>query len=431
MSILQGRSLESCRPVTRTLCKTIAGVWVAAAAATVHADAVTEWNAIMQATVETADPFLRLRTAAIMHVAVFDAVNSIGREHEPYLRRIPASPRASKEAAAIAAAHRVLSVLHPEAAATLHEQRDRTLAAAGGAVHQGTAVGIAAADAILALRAHDGSDAVVPYTPGTDPGEWQPTPPDFIPAFMPGLGRVDPFSLRDGAQFRLEPPPALDSARYLRDYAEVKRVGDAASTDRPQDRTDVARFYALTEPVGIWCPAARQAAEAQGTSLTENARIFAWLAMAIVDGAIAVFDTKYSYNLWRPVTAIRASGDTTPGDTSWLPLVDTPPFPTYPSGHAGFGAAARRVLEHAFGEHGHSMTLTNPLVPDVALHYTTFEQITRDIDDGRIYGGVHFRFDQEDAARLGRRVGQYILEHELQPRRKDGCGCGPDGAATD
>jgi PAP2 superfamily len=233
---------------------------------------------------------------------------------------------------------------------------------------------------------------------------------------------VATFAIENGAQFRLGPPPALHSDKYARDYDEVKKVGDVNSTARPQDRTDVARFYAVTEPVPIYNPAARQVSAAQGKTLSQNARIFALLNIAIFDAAIAVFETKYFYNLWRPVTAIRA-GDAdrnrrTEPDPNWMPLIDTPPFPSYPSGHGGFGAAARRVLEEVFGADGHSITLTNPLLPSVVLHYKSWEQITNDIDEARIYGGVHYRFDQEAAARQGRRVGAYILRHKLRPVRK-------------
>jgi PAP2 superfamily len=144
--------------------------------------------------------------------------------------------------------------------------------------------------------------------------------------------------------------------------------------------------------------------------------------MAISDAAISVFETKYFYNYWRPVTAIRA-GDTdnnrkTDPDPNWLPLIPTPPFPSYPSGHASFGGGARAVLERLFGEDGHSITLVNPAIPDVVLRYTSWEQITDDIDDARIYGGVHYRFDQEAAARQGRRIGLYILAHRLRPVRE-------------
>ena len=399
-------------------------------AAAARADPVTDWNEIMVTTVmqATPDPYLWIRSGTIMQVAVFEAVNAIVGDYEPYLGTLTAPRGASAEAAAIAAAHRTLVTLHPDRAADLDPRRAASLAqvADGQAKTDGIAVGEAAALAMVAKRANDGSDIHTPYTPGTEPGQYRPTPPDFTPAFRPGLGNVTPFGIRHGAQFRLGPPPALRSGRYTRDYNEVKRVGDVNSpeSERPKDRTDVARFYEASDGVQTYYPAARQVSQAQGKTLPENARIFALLGIALFDSAVAVFDTKYFYNTWRPVTAIRA-GDTdgnrnTDVDANWLSLVFTLPFPSYPSGHAAFGGAARRVLERMFGKDGHTITLTHPLVPDVVLHYTSWKQITDDVDDARIFGGVHYRFDQEGAARQGRQVGRYILRHLLRPVHEHG-----------
>ena len=202
------------------------------------------------------------------------------------------------------------------------------------------------------------------------------------------------------------------------DYNEVKRVGRVDSPFRPQDRTDVAKFYAATTPVLTWNPAARQVSAAHGKSLSENARIFALLAMAIADGSIAVFESKYYYSYWRPVTAIWGGGiddnDLTDPDLGWLPLITTPAFPSYPSAHASLSGGARAVLERAFGHRGLAITLSNPAVPGVVLNYTAWEQITDDIDDARVYGGIHFRYDQEAGALQGRHVGKYILRHYLR-----------------
>ena len=221
----------------------------------------------------------------------------------------------------------------------------------------------------------------------------------------------------------MPPPPAINTRKYATDYNEVKLLGRVDSIFRPLDRTNVARFYALTSPVQTWNPAARQASAAQGKTLSENARLFALLGMALCDGSIAVFETKYHYNRWRPLTAIRA-GDidgnkNTLPDMTWLPVIVTPPFPSYPSAHASVSGAARAVLERAFGKHGHAITLTHPLLPGVVLNYTAWEQITDDIDDARIYGGVHFRFEQEAGARQGRHVGSYILRHYLRSVHDD------------
>jgi hypothetical protein len=420
------RSTWQC--IERGLGHALLATGLLSAPALVHADAVTDWNAVMEATVmaATPDPFLQARSAAITQLAVFKAVNSIVGDYQPYLGNLPAPPGASAEAAAVVAAHRALLDLHPDQAANLDTQRIASLAAVadGPAKAAGIAVGEAAALAMLAARANDGSNTDTPYTPGTEPGQYRPTPPDFTPAFHPGLGQVQTFAIKTGAQFRVRPPPALRSVQYARDYDEVKRFGDVHSNERPPDRSDVARFYAVTDAVPLYYAAARQVSQAQGKTLSQNARIFALLGIAIFDAAVAVFDSKYFYNFWRPVTAIHA-GDrdgnrNTDADANWAPLVFTPPFPSYPAGHAGFGAAARRVLEQMFGADGHAITLTNPLLPDVVLHYTSWKQITDDVDDGRVFGGVHYRFDQEAGAGQGRRVGTYVLRHWLRPLHRQG-----------
>ncbi len=397
---------------------------ILSAAGAARADAVTDWNEIMQGTVSVAptNPVIQSRWGAIVQLAVFEAVNAIVGDYEPYLGTIDAPAWASPDAAAIAAAHGTLVILRPASAADLNLARNLSLAAIpdGPEKDAGIIVGEEAAAAMLLLRADDGSAgaATFPYTPGTDPGDWRPELPAFAPAFLPGWGLVTPFGLEDGAQFRLPPPPALDTGLYANDYNEVKLLGRIDSPFRPQDRTDVARFYAATSPVQTWNPAARQVSDAQGKTLSENARIFALLGMAMADGAIASFDTKYHYSLWRPQTAIRA-GDTdgnnrTEADPDWRPLIATPAFPSYASAHATLSGAARAVLERAFGKDGHAVTLTTPTLPGIVLDYTAWEQITDDVDDARVYGGIHFRFDQEDGAHQGRHVGRYILRNYLR-----------------
>jgi hypothetical protein len=410
---------------TQNLLRTVPAACVLACVAmTARGDVVTDWNEIMEQTALATtpeDPLLRARTASITQVAVFEAVNSIVGDYEPYDDAIAAPEGASADAAAIVSAHRVLTTLHPQRTAQLDAARDKSLAqiSDGAAKKDGIAVGVAAADAILALRANDGVDAPVSYTPGNKPGEYRPTPPDHTPAFRPGLGQVATFVIRNGRQFRSAPPPGLRSQHYARDFDEVKRVGEAGALQRPPDRTQVARFYEIADADSIYYPTARQVIATRSRTVSENARLFALLSMAIWDGAIACFETKYHFNLWRPVTAIReAQSDgnrRTEPDAEWSSAVFTPPFPSYPAGHASFGGAARAVLEEEFGRDGHVITLTHPAVPDIVLRYATFKQITDDVDDARIYGGVHYRFDQEAGALQGKSVGEYVLRHALRP----------------
>lgn len=400
----------------------------------IRADAVTEWNQVMEETVLASNPFLQTRSAAITQLAVFEAVNSIIGEFEPYLEKLPAAPGASAEAAAVAAAHRTLVTLYPDRAATLDALRATSLAALpeGPSRDHGIAVGVAAADAILAMRVDDGSSAAVPYAPGSKPGEWQPTPPAYASAMYPSWGSVTPFAIESGARFRPGTPPSIHSAKYARDYDAVKAFGSLNSNLRSPEKTDVARFYAVVLGIDSYNPAARQVSAVQGKSLSENARTFALLAMAVSDSLIASMNAKYHYNYWRPVTAIRnADTDTnrkTDPDAGFLPLITTPPFPSYPSNHASMGGAARAVLEEIFGDSGHAITLASAKIPEVVRNYTSWKQITDEIDDARIYGGIHFRFDQEAGARLGRNIGKDILQHELRPMKRVH-GPVPDGSA--
>jgi hypothetical protein len=386
-----------------------------------RADTVTDWNLLMQQTVVVAPSNANLQTrwGAIVQLAVFEAVNAIEGDYEPYLGGlIVAPPGASPEAATIAAAHRTLVTLRPGSAATLDPLREAALAALpdGQAKDDGIAVGEAAAAAMLLLRAGDGWDAVVPYEEEPAPGIWQPLPGQT--PLLPGWGQVTPFGIADGSQFRLPAPPALHTGKYAADYNEVKLLGRIDSPLRPLDRTNVARFYAAASPVQVWNSAARQASAAQGMTLSENARIFALLGMAMADAAISGWDTKYHYNFWRPQMAIRA-GDTdgnglTDKDPDWAPLINTPAHPSYASGHATVSGSARAVLERAFGKDDHEVTLTHSSLPDIVLNYTGWDEITDDIDDARVYGGIHFRFDQEAGSHQGRAIGKFILRNYLR-----------------
>jgi hypothetical protein len=395
-------------------------LWISST--TAKADVVLDWNSITLNTIGAQNPFAQARFAAITHTAVFEAVNAITGEYEPYLGTITAPPGASAEAAAVAAAHRVLSNYFPLSAATLDAARATSLAAIpnGQAKNDGIAVGEAAAAAMVANRASDGSATAQFYIPpSANPGEWQTTP--GCPAaggILLHWRDVTPFGIRSSDQFRSDPPSALASNKYRKDYNEVKEVGDFNSTVRPQDRSDVARYFATAVPVQIWSQAMTQASTAQGKSLSENARAFALLMMAISDAFISTFDTKYHYVFWRPITAIQA-GDTdgnskTEPDVLWTPFITAPCFPSYPSAHATGSNAGRAIAEKIFGKEAHNITLSHPSIPDVTLHYTKFSQITNDVDDARVYGGIHFRFDQEAGARQGRQVGSYIYKNLLR-----------------
>jgi hypothetical protein len=323
----------------------------------------------------------------------------------------------------------VLKNYFPGSAASLDIARATSLAAIpeGAGKAAGIAVGETAAAAMIALRANDGATPPETFLPSTsDPGVWQPTPPAFGPGVFLHWRNLTPFGIRSTQQFRSGPPPALTSRKYTRSYREVQQVGDVNSTLRPQDRADVARYFAVASAPHVWNLVAQQVSLSHRRSLSAQARAFALLNMAISDGLASVMETKYFYVFWRPVTAIRG-GDTddnprTEPDGAFTPFITTPAFPSYPSGHASASYAGREVIEQIFGCGTVSVTLSHPGIPDVVLHYTNVEDITDDIDDARVYGGIHFRFDQEAGALQGRLVGSYVFRHNLRPSAHESTG---------
>ncbi|RZU41645.1 vanadium-dependent haloperoxidase [Edaphobacter modestus] len=406
------------------LCLLMATLLVGPAVA--KTDAVLDWNVIAINITSGQNPFVQARYAAIVQLAVFEAVNSITGDYRPYLGNIVAPHGASADAAAIQAAYRVLSTYFPASLTVLDAARANSLGLIpdGPAKSKGIATGDAAAYAMIALRANDGSSPPqfkIPAPPV--PGEWQATPScPIVNGTAVGVffqwQNVKPFGIPSASEFLLNPPPALKSREYAKAYNEVMSVGSLNSTERPQDRADVVVFYAASSPTLIFNQAARQVAQQQWRSLSENARALALINMAINDGAIASFFNKYHYNFWRPETAIRA-GDTdgnrkTDPDPNYLPFILTPCFPGYPSNHGSLSNAGAEVLRRLYGEAGHSITLSNPAVPDIVLQYGSFMQITDDISDARVYGGIHFRFDQTAGARLGRAVGRAVYKKNLR-----------------
>jgi hypothetical protein len=400
-----------------------------------RADVVLDWNAIAVSTLigQGQNPFAQARLLAITQLAVFEAVNAITGDYKPYLGTVVAPVGASADAAAVAAAYKVLKTylplapnLDPAYAASL------ALIPDDSAKSGGIATGQAAAAQMIALRFGDGSSPQQFYLPtSTEPGVWQLTPS------CPAAGGVffqwqnmTPFGVPSApgsqawiAQFAPGPPPALTSKRYARDYNEVKRVGNKTSdlTDRPQDRADVARFYASSSPGFVFNLAARQVATAQGTSLSVNARALALLNMASNDSLVVSFWTKYHYTYWRPETAIfegNLDGNPkTDADVTFKPYILTPCFPSYPSNHGAGSNSAAEILRRIYGAGGHAITMSNPGVPGLTFHYTRFDQITNDISDARVYGGIHFRFDQDAGADLGRDVATYVYKHNLRRAR--------------
>jgi membrane-associated phospholipid phosphatase len=391
------------------------------------ANVVLEWNTrTLEAIKATStNPLLASRALAITQAAVYDAVNAIDGTYAPYVFNGQAPPTASPEAAAATAAYHTLVELFPTRRADFDAALASSLADVpdGPAENQGVAVGQAAAASILALRRHDGFDAVVPYTPGTDPGDWRPTPPAFLPALGAQWPQVTPFAMSSGAQFRPDAPPALDSAEYATAFNEVFELGRNTSATRTADQTEIARFWAdgagTSYALGHWNIIARGASVDEGLDLAGNARLFAHLNIAMADSIISTWDAKYVYNLWRPVTAIRAADtdgnpDTTV-DTTWTPLLGTPNFPSYTSAHSTVSRSAATVLSALFGA-DYQFTAGSEGLPGVTRTFDSFEAAATEAGQSRIYGGIHFQFDNVAGQEAGVQVGQYVVDNFLLPR---------------
>jgi hypothetical protein len=380
---------------------------------------VREWNEIAFTTIGAQPPFPGSRFMAIVQVAVFEAVNATTGKYEPYLGTISAPEGASPEAAAVMAAHGVLVAYFPAQATNLNQRRDASLALIpdGQSKIDGIAVGMAAAAAMIANRTNDGSAPPLTYIPITlDPYQWQITPGCTAGVFR-HWQNVKPFAIESSSQFRADPPPALDSGVYAQDFNEVQAVGDANSTQRPQDRTDVARLYAFAAPPSLWNSVLLQIVNTRNDDISDTARTMALMNMAINDAAISVFESKYFYTTWRPVTAIPRGdedGNRRTTTTSFTPLISTPCFPGYPSAHGTLSGAALKVLERAYGRFGHSITVRHPSVPGVEINYSDLRAMIADISDARVYGGIHFRFDQDAGQRQGEAVAKFVYGNMLQ-----------------
>lgn len=395
-------------------------------------DLVLKWNKTAADTAVATNPFNQARIMAITQLAVFEAVNAITGEYEPYLDSPTSTPAgASVDAAVVTAAHRVLTnyFTAPATVALLNAARDSDLGTIpnGPGKTAGMAAGLAAANAMIALRMNDGS-ATPPLSnmpSSASPGDYQLTTGCAASLFF-NWPAVTPFAIGSPADFLLPPPPSLDSQLYTKAYDEVHTVGASDSEARPPDRTDVVRLYAGTSPSFALSMATRQIAAAQGLSLSENARALALIMMGINDGLIASFYNKYHYNLWRPETGIRngaADGNgKTDGDGGFVTFIATPCFPSYPSNHASGTNGGLEVMRRLFGAAGHDIAITNTVpalgslpAATITKHYTQLKEIADDVDDARVYGGIHWRFDQDGGNILGRAVGSEVAKNHLRP----------------
>jgi PAP2 superfamily len=387
----------------------LVAVVILVAAPGAQADIVTDANLKAAEIVSRVPaPPITVRAMAIVQVSVFEAVSAITGRYPPQRTTLAPAPAASVEAAVAAATRTALSKLMPAQQAAIDADYHVLLASVpdGQAKTAGIALGEQAANAIVALCADDGMVAADVYRPHAAPGVYVPT---MGPA-VPHWGKRRPWVMPRGDHFRPAPPPALTSDTWARDYNEIKAVGSRNSTQRTPEQTAIAKFWEATAPVVYW-PVVRSVAAMPGRDVTDNARLFALAGMAMDDGLIAVFDAKYTYNLWRPVTAIRNGdldgNDATEREAGWMPFIDTPMHPEYPCAHCIVSASLGAVLAAEIGS-GPTPRLSSasPTAGGAVRTWASVDDFTKEVAHARIYDGVHYRNSTEVGSAMGKKIGE-------------------------
>ncbi len=390
---------------------------------------VLQWNRVLQETVRTPGQqpatIFPVRSFAMMHAAMFDAVNSIDGNYTPYLIAVHSSRQASPEAAAAQAAHDVLAALYPTRQSVFDTELTSSLS--GISWHrtaQGSRIGQIVAKEILAARVNDGWNvAPPPYVLPTTPGNWQPIAPSTAAGFT-HYPAVLPFAITSGTRFALNPPPALTSDEYARDFNEVKEIGSATSMTRTADQAKVAQLWANvntpTTVFFVWNNVARTVALARNLSTAQTARLFALFNIAFHDSLLTTFTSKFQYGLWRPTTAIRRADEdgnpNTAPDAAWAALIPTPPYPSYVGNMAGVGTAHSTILALFFGRDDIRFEHTWEGAGGATRSYVGFTAMADEAANSRIYGGIHFRFDNVAGQSAGRNVANYVFLNFLRPR---------------
>ncbi len=402
------------------ICAGIAILVILAGAPGARADIVTDANAKAAEVVSRIPaPPITVRAMAIVQVSVFEAVNAITGRYPPQRAKLAPTTGASVDAAVASATRTALSKLMPAQQAAIDADYQALLAKVpdGPAKTSGIALGEQAANAIVAMCADDGAVSPDAYRPATAPGVYVPT----VGPAVPHWGKRRPWVMSRGDQLRPGPPPALTSDTWARDYNEIKAIGGRNSTQRTAEQTAIAKFWEATAPVVYW-PVARSVAAMPGRDVTDNARLFALAAMAMDDALIAVFDAKYTYNLWRPVTAIR-NGDlddnnATEREAGWAPFIDTPMHPEYPCAHCIVSGSMGAVLAAEIGS-GPTPTLTSasPTAGGAVRTWKSVDDFTREVANARIYDGVHYRYSTEIGSAMGKKIGELTVKTLPKPTR--------------
>ena len=390
-------------------------------------DPISAWNEIAEHAVRAAGhaPPVAALDFAIVHVAIYDAVESIDRRYEPYHALVPGAT-GSVSAAAAKAGHDVLVALFPAQKTTLDAAYMTYLTANGiDQFDPAVSVGAQAAADILALRSNDGRfpHNPPPFLGSTAIGQWRPTPsllpgppPTLAPGLTPWVANVTPFTIKSDSQFRVAPPPDLDSDLWADNYNEVKSIGSLNSTTRTAEQTDIGYFWADSGPL-LWQNALRYISHNYLDSVSDSARMFVLADTALADAQIAVWDSKYFYNFWRPITAIplgdQDGNPATAADPDWQPLINTPNFPEYPSGHCGISGAVSHILRLLFGtdELNFQMTTTNAKALQKTRTFTRFSQAEDEVIDARVLVGIHYRHSDRVARNQGVQVANWVFKH--------------------
>jgi hypothetical protein len=406
------------QPAATLLLGIVAGVlWVAPA----RADVVTDWNATANALVANDvgnNP--KLRTLAMVHVAMSDAINTVQNRYTRVVATLPAAPGASAEAAAATAAQQILTKIYPEQKAKIEETYTASLKAIpdGPAKTEGIKLGMEVADAVQADRASDGTNAPDTYRPHTTPGAYVPTTTPLWEQYA----HAKPWMLKSADEFRPGPPPTLSSAEWARDYNEVKSLGGTKSTARTPEQTEAVKFWGNVNFGPAWQAAARELAMKKEMTLAECARLFALLNMSLANAYIVNWDAKYTYNFWRPVTAIRNGdqdgNDATERDAGWTSFNPTPMHPEYPSQATINATIAAAVLESVFGPvNAIPFTATDVRDPKQTRQFASLADMAEEQKNVRVWGGVHYRFAIRASEEVGPKVAAYMIDNTLKPVR--------------
>lgn len=394
-------------------------------------DVILQWNRVLMETVLTPGQhpatIMPVRSYSIMHAAMFDAVNSIAGTHTPYLTDVPGSPNASIDAAAAQAARDVLVGLYPTRVAIFDAELAISLQGIEEyRAQQGIRVGQIVAERMLAARANDGWTVTPPpYSLPATPGNWQPAPPANTPATFTHYPSVKPFAITSATQFAPNSPPSMTSAQYAADLNEVKELGAVNSAIRTADQTLVARLWAnVNTPTNfllVWNNVARTVSVARNISTVEKARLFALTNIALHDALQTTFASKFQHGLWRPVTAIRRADEdgnaNTTADPGWLSLIPNPPYPSYAGNMAAIGTSQATILAQFFGRDDIRFDHTWVGAGGATRSYAGFSAMANEQARARVYGGIHFTFDNVAGQSVGTNVANYIFGNIMRPRQ--------------